>query len=552
MGGLINLDLLSVAVVASGTIVLGFSIFYSDKKNVTNRLFFYFSLTTVAWSLLNYFAYLAPEQEQSLWLFRVVIATATWHSFLLYTLFYVFPKDKIVFPRWFKFGLVPLVSITSISNLTPLTFSKVASVTDIGNVSKIENGPGIFLFTSVIAFLVIGGIVMLVRKTLAAKVAERAQYKIVLLGISLTFALILVFNFVMPAFFNNSRFIPFGALFTFPFIAFTSYAILKHKLFNIKVAGVSLLVFALSVVTLLDILFADSTTLVIFRISALLLVLLVGVSLIKGVIREISTREKIQKLAKELEVLNKKLKKTDQAKSEFLSIAAHQLRTPLTGIKGYLSMFLEGDFGKIPKNQRTELEKIFISSDRLTRLIDVFLNVSRIETGRLELRLESVSIEQILDEVVVSIEQQAKDKKLKLTIQKPSKPLPKMMLDHDKLHDVMMNLVDNSIKYTKKGWVNVRLSSSKSLVVFEVRDSGIGIAPEEIDKLFEKFSRAEAVSRIHTGGSGLGLFIAKKIVEAHGGRVWAESNGEGKGSTFTFTLPIEEGEKKDLTPKVEA
>jgi signal transduction histidine kinase len=107
----------------------------------------------------------------------------------------------------------------------------------------------------------------------------------------------------------------------------------------------------------------------------------------------------------------------------------------------------------------------------------------------------------------------------------------------------MMNLVDNAIKYTQKGWVNARMSRSKSLVTFEVRDSGIGINPIEIDKLFQKFSRAEAVTRIHTGGSGLGLFIAKKIVEAHGGRIWAESEGEGSGSMFAFTLPIEEEEK---------
>jgi signal transduction histidine kinase len=102
-----------------------------------------------------------------------------------------------------------------------------------------------------------------------------------------------------------------------------------------------------------------------------------------------------------------------------------------------------------------------------------------------------------------------------------------------------MNLVDNAIKYTQKGWINIRVSRSKTLLTFEVKDSGIGISQSEIDKLFQKFSRAEAVSRIHTGGSGLGLFIAKKIIEAHGGRIWAESEGEGKGSMFTFTLPIE-------------
>jgi len=253
----------------------------------------------------------------------------------------------------------------------------------------------------------------------------------------------------------------------------------------------------------------------------------------------VKLKQEIDKATKELRVANRRLKQLDQAKSEFLSIAAHQLRTPLTGIKGYLSMFLEGDFGKIPESQRVELEKIFKSSDRLTRLIDVFLNVSRIETGRLDLKRVKVRLAEILDGVIAEIEQQAKAKGLELTIQKLADDLPDMYLDQDKIHDVMMNLVDNAIKYTPKGWVNVRLARSKSLITFEVSDSGIGIADDEIDKLFHKFSRAEAVSRIHTGGSGLGLFIAKKIIEAHGGRIWAESPGEGKGSKFTFTLPIQ-------------
>ncbi len=253
----------------------------------------------------------------------------------------------------------------------------------------------------------------------------------------------------------------------------------------------------------------------------------------------VKLKKEVDDATEELQVANVHLKQLDQSKSEFLSIAAHQLRTPLTGIKGYVSMFLEGDFGLLTPEQREQLEMMYRSSDRLTRLIDVFLNVSRIETGRLELTKSAVKLEEVMDEVVGDLQNQAKEKKLEVTVQKPDAPLPTMSLDRDKIHDVMMNLVDNSIKYTDTGWVNVRLSRSKSLATFEVRDSGIGIDPSEIDRLFQKFTRAEAVTRIHTGGSGLGLFIAKKIVEAHGGRIWAESEGEGKGSMFTFTLPID-------------
>jgi len=253
----------------------------------------------------------------------------------------------------------------------------------------------------------------------------------------------------------------------------------------------------------------------------------------------IKLKSEVDKATSDLVKANIRLKQLDQSKSEFLSIAAHQLRTPLTGIKGYISMFLEGDFGKITDDQRIELEKIYRSSDRLTRLVDVFLNVSRIETGRLDLKKENFDFIKIVEDVVSDLSQQAKKKNLKITIQKPDEEIPKILADKDKIHDVVMNLVDNSIKYTEKGWINIRISKSKSLITLEVEDSGIGISENEIDKLFQKFSRAEAVSRIHTGGSGLGLFIAKKIIETHGGRIWAESEGKDKGSSFTFTLPIQ-------------
>ena len=253
----------------------------------------------------------------------------------------------------------------------------------------------------------------------------------------------------------------------------------------------------------------------------------------------IKLKKEVDQATEELRKANIHLKQLDQAKSEFLSIAAHQLRTPITGIKGYTSMFLEGDFGSLTPEQSKEIRKIFNSSDRLARLVDVFLNVSRIESGRFELKKTKVDFVELLEEVISTLEHQAEQKNINLTVQKPTEPIPRFAIDRDKIHDVMMNLIDNAIKYTQAGGdVNVRLDRSKTLINFQVKDNGMGISAETIDKLFQKFSRANVSSRIHTGGSGLGLYIAKKIVEAHGGRIWVESDGEGKGASFFFTLPI--------------
>jgi len=533
-----NFDLLTVGVAIAGIGILGFAIYFNDRKSVTNQTFLFFSLVTIAWGVVNYVSYQFTSPLATLWLFRLIMFFALFQAFFLYRLFLVFPKTEVIFSRRYKYILFPVVFITALVTLTPLVFSSTVGEVVVGEVAQVTKGPGLLLFAMVAVGLVIRGIYLLIKRTKKATTDEKKPFQIILFGTLITFALIIVFNFVLPAFLSNTRFIPLGAVFIFPFIAFTAYAIYKHKLFNIKVIATASLTFVLAVVTLLEVVLAEDLSLIVFRSSVFLLVLAIGVSLIRSVLKEVEAREKIQVLAKELEVANEKLKAADMAKSEFLSIAAHQLRTPLTAIKGYISMFLEGDYGKFTKQQTTELESIFRSADRLTRLIDVFLNVSRIETGRLDIKKEPVQFMEIVEAVTKDLAQVVAKKGLKLTIQPPSEPLPLIMMDRDKIHDVTMNLVDNAIKYTPAGWVNIRIARSPSLLTFSVQDSGMGISAQDIDKLFQKFTRAEAVTRVHTGGSGLGLFIAKKIVEAHGGRIWIESEGEGKGSLFTYTLPI--------------
>lgn len=539
-----NLDLLTVGIAMAGIGILGFAICFNDLKSKTNRNFLYFSLATIAWGVVNYVSYQFTSPLATLWLLRLIMFFAIWQAFFLYKLFWVFPNSEVVYSKKYKYILLPVVIITSLITLTPFVFSSTVGEVVAGEVAQVSKGPGLLLFAFVAVGLVIRGIYLLIKKIIKADASEKRPYQIILLGTLIMFALIITFNFILPAFFNNPRYIPLGAIFILPFVAFTAYAIYKHKLFNLKVVAITSLTFVLAVLTLLEVVFSSDVTLIAFRSSVFLLVLIIGVFLIKSVLKEVEAKERVQTLAKQLEDANVKLKQADLAKSEFLSIAAHQLRTPLTAIKGYISMFLEGDYGKFTPEQTTELGSIFRSADRLTRLIDVFLNVSRIETGRLDIKKAPAQFMDIVEAVTRDLAQQAAKKGLKITVQTPSDALPLMMMDRDKIQDVTMNLVDNAIKYTPSGWIDIRISRTPSLLTVQVQDSGIGIAEKDIEKLFQKFSRAEAVSRIHTGGSGLGLFVAKKIVEAHGGRIWVESEGEGKGSLFTFTLPIVSEEKR--------
>lgn len=246
----------------------------------------------------------------------------------------------------------------------------------------------------------------------------------------------------------------------------------------------------------------------------------------------------IKKATQKLKEANIYLQQLDQVKTEFISVASHQLRTPLSSLKGYLSMLLEGDFGRIKPKQKKILEDLFENTNRLIRLVNLMLNISRIEAGRLELEKKPTQIESLIEEILRIFIPIARRKKLKLKFEKSSTSLPFIMLDSDKIKDVISNLLDNAIKYTPQGEITVKTKREKSKIIFSIQDTGIGITERECGGLFKKFSRGSRAKELHTGGTGLGLFIVEKIIEAHGGKIWVESEGEGKGSIFSFSLPI--------------
>lgn len=253
-------------------------------------------------------------------------------------------------------------------------------------------------------------------------------------------------------------------------------------------------------------------------------------------------KDEIAKATKELRSANRKLMKLDEAKSEFISIASHQLRTPLTVIKGYISMMLEGSFGKLEAAGIDSLKKVYESNERLINLVENLLNISRIESGRLQFVYNPVALDFITESVIEELVENAKQKGLAIIYKKPEQSLPQFMIDAEKIRQAVMNLIDNAIKYTSAGNIEVTVGCDNKNVRFEVSDGGIGISDFDLKNLFKKFSRGAKTSLIHTEGTGLGLYVARQMIEAHGGRIWAESRGEGLGSKFCFELPIDNKE----------
>jgi len=245
----------------------------------------------------------------------------------------------------------------------------------------------------------------------------------------------------------------------------------------------------------------------------------------------------------ELRQTNKKLHVLDDAKDEFISMASHQLRTPLTSVKGYLSMVLEGDVGKITSAQRKVLEEAYTSAQRMVYLISDFLNVSRIQTGKFVLERTQTDLAAILTDEIEQLRVMAQGRQLTIEYVAPSH-FPFVYIDQDKFRQVMMNFIDNAIYYSRPNEkIIVSLTKEVNDLVFKVIDHGIGVPSQERHRLFTKFYRATNARKQRPDGTGIGLFMAQKVIVAHGGSIIFESK-ENKGSTFGFRLPLKDNTKK--------
>jgi len=248
-------------------------------------------------------------------------------------------------------------------------------------------------------------------------------------------------------------------------------------------------------------------------------------------------KQRINDATRELQSSNAQLQLLDKSKDEFISMASHQLRTPLTSVKGYLSMLLEGDAGEINETQRQLIDHAFNGSERMVHLISDFLNLSRLQTGTFLLDAHPVDIAKLVAQELDALKTDAMSRGLSLEYTPPT-DAPMVTIDEDKVRQVIMNLADNALYYSKENsTIKVSLEFDKKFVTFRIKDSGMGVPKADQPGLFTKFFRASNAKKQRPDGTGIGLFVAKKVITAHGGTMLFESI-EGKGSTFGFRLPL--------------
>lgn len=534
-----NLTIFILALVLN--IGIGLIVYLNNPKGRLNALFAFMVFWLVAWITISFIEEEPINEKIISLLVKIDFALAI----LLTYSFFIFCRG---FPikRLFK-------KVNEFLLFLPCAFFIIFSFSNLV-VHHIEFHPGwiylapgqlYFLYTLFIFSYIGVGIIDLFIKHKKLKGVQKIQTRYVLWGLLLSALIILITNIILP----NVLKIPsppivsrIGIYSTIIFVAFTAFAIVKHHLLGIRVILTETLVAAIGLILLVQATLAKGLWDIIFRVGILVLFSYFGYLLIKAVIREIERRREVEKLAKELKTANLQLKQFDEAKSNFVNIVSHQLRTPVSIMRGHSSMLLEGDYGELTDEQKRVAREDLESAIRLSDFIDTFLNITKIEVGRLELRKEWTDMEELIREVAKEIKPLTEKKKLYLKVISPKASLPAVEVDRGYIRQVVMNLIDNGIKYTEKGGITVTMEQVNNEEQFHVKDTGMGIPLKEVSLLYQKFSRGKRAV-INPDGSGLGLFIVKQFVELHGGRAWVESEGKGKGSTFSFSLPIIEKKK---------
>ena len=524
---------ISSLITAAVSLFLGLLVYLSGEKNKLNFSWLLTSIFIALWSI-GLFAVVFSSSITSTWLWQYVLALGAICIPILFLNFilYLTKKEK-------KLVTLQVFSLVAGTALIILNFPEFK----ISYLAGYEKSYFVFPFYFTI-FMAISAFVIMRESRLAKDPYQKKQLMYILFA--QIFGIIGGFINFFPQLFNIY---PFGNYLIILYVVFVSYAAFPQRFFDIKVIAVELFTFALWVLLSIKIFFSASLLDLVLNIAVFIFVLLFGLILIKNVLKESRQREKMEKMAMQIKKAyevekkaNEELAALDNIKNQFLMTIQHHLKTPLTSMRGYADLLLEGAFGKMPLKIEEVVKKFEISTTKLIKMVNDFLDITQFQLGKKTVSLkEGVDLSLILEEIVKDIELQARGKGIYLKLEKPTGQYL-VKADELKLKAALVNVFDNAVKYTEQGGVTIMLNSKfqipNSKILITVKDTGRGIAEERLPKLFDSaFERVEAVKKDSSQGRGLGLYLASQIVRAHNGRIWVESEGEGKGSTFYIELP---------------
>ncbi|MCK4525113.1 MAG: hypothetical protein KAU07_01615 [Candidatus Andersenbacteria bacterium] len=547
---MINKSVIFLILILGIGIVLMFY-FYNPKSRI-NKAFSLLTFLAVFWIVFGYLANYVAQAQLALLFMKMRFATVSIFFVASYFFAVYFPSewkrnlilDKIVLSLGIFFSVISLFTDLII---------KGVQITEWG--TEIIFGPASLSFFAMVIFLSLVIFALLLEKYLKVSRKYRIKIQYFLIG-TFSFLLInLIFNVGFPLL-GTYRYYYFGDYSVVFLLAFTVYAITKYELMGIKAFLTQILIMVISLILLLDIfLLSDNFTMQLLKVGVLITFLYFSRELVKSVRKEKEAvkelkrtyrkinhyTKRLEKGNKELEDANQRFKELLEMKNEFLHITSHQLRTPLTAIRGMISMWYEGDFEDLPeKDKRKMIKRILASADRLNNITNDMLDALELEGGFLKFQFKPVSIVKIIKETTNTLKPNFDKKNIYIKLETNLK-VSDVEVEPNYIRQVFMNVIDNACKYTKKGGVSVSIKKENKYIKVIIKDTGIGISKVDQKKIFEKFTRGRNAISENASGSGLGLFIARKIVNEHGGKIKIESKGVGKGSTVKIYLKIKHG-----------
>lgn len=507
-----------VAIVAA--VVFALALLNRIRESSTVRWLYITFLLFSVWTIIDSLLWASNRPDLVLFLWNAQILVESLLYAAAFCLSYTFMTTKELGAR--GVGLLVVLVLPIIATI-PTQYA--LSGIDVASCNALET-PFIIFYTYAVQILIALSILVLTFRETSRTPERKTQIRLFVAGI-IIFLLALSSGNIIGSITKDWELAQAG-LFGMPiFIALLTYTTVRFRTFNVKILGAGALVISLWLLTLFQFFVRTIDIMRYIIIANLVLFGIIGFFLVRGVRREVEQRERIEKLAKDLEASNSQ-------QVILIHFITHQIKGFISKSRNIFSLMVEGDYGALPESA-TQAAQVGLESDtKGAQTIQEILNAANIKSGKVSYAMQPFDLKELIEGIVQDLTPTATHKGLSLTT-----TLAPVTYTGDKgqLVNAFKNLVDNSIKYTARGSVEVSLAQIAEKVRFEIRDTGVGIGADDMKNLFTEGGRGKNSQKTNVESTGFGLYIVKNIIEAHRGKVWAESDGEGKGSRFVVELP---------------
>ena len=520
-------------ILGAGVLNLFLGVLALQKGKRTKEIiaFGIFCIITGIWCFTNFLIY----YSFSIFFLKLAYAfgALTVAALLSWSFFY---NDRL--KKYWIHGIIYLIGagVAVFSMIDQFVVGEVRSVTRSG--IDADEGRFFLIFSTYLFLMIIWSIINVFLSYRQCTGVKKHQARLVLIGISSFMLVTLLVSGILPTL-GILGFTNLDSPSSLIFVLFTMVAVVRHKLLGTKVIWAQILVGILVTTSLIQLFGSQGPSEYATNAISLMVVLIVGIFLVRSVMTEAQHHDELEATTEQLSTANGELRRLNVVKSEFVSIASHQLRTPLGSMRWSMELLLNGDLGKLPKDAKEAVQQLYDNSQRLVTLVNDLLSIARIEQNLGSEEKEFVNIAEIMKAVQSQLQAEADKRNIKILMGVPEQPLLKILVSPKHIHQALENLLSNAIKYNRdNGTITIKIAEKEKYLELMIKDTGIGIPKEDQLKIFFKFFRASNAVLKETEGSGLGLSVVKSYLEESQARISFESE-ENVGTTFIVEFPLD-------------